>query len=227
MRRFRLPLPLSSRQCRCGRSLDFFGHHRAACSRAGVLGRRGFAVESVAARICREGGTRVATNFMVRDMDLRRLEVVADGLPLFGGVQLAVDTTLVSPLHCGRQDVTQPPWTELYLGRHEEVTYLELVAPRARARLVVWAGEVNGRWSEETRVFLSLLAKARARSETPVVRRRVEQAWRLRWGAMLACTAARAFAASLLDMRFGGGVDGDDPTSQEVVNEARHAGLRG
>ena len=41
----------------------------------------------------------MATNFMVRDMDLRapnvhdgrRLEVVADGLPLFGGVQLAVD----------------------------------------------------------------------------------------------------------------------------------------
>ena len=64
-----------------------------------------------------------------------------------------------------------------------------------------------GRWSEETRVFLSLLAKARARSETPVMRRRVEQAWRLRWGAMLACTAARAFAASLLDMRLGGGVD--------------------
>ena len=94
--------------CRCGRSLDVFGHHRAACSRAGVLGRRGFSVESVAARICREGGARVTTNLLVRDMDLRppnvidsrRLEVVADGLPLFGGVQLAVDTTLVSPLHC-------------------------------------------------------------------------------------------------------------------------------
>ena len=52
----------------------------------------------------------MATNLLVRDMDLRppniidsrRLEVVADGLPLFGGVQLAVDTTLVSPLHCDR-----------------------------------------------------------------------------------------------------------------------------
>ena len=29
-----------------------------------------------------------------------RLEVVADGLPLFGGAQIAVDTTLVSALHC-------------------------------------------------------------------------------------------------------------------------------
>ena len=57
---------------------------------------------------CREAGARVTTNVLVRDLDLgvpeasggRRLEVVADGLPLFGGAQLAVDTTLVSALHC-------------------------------------------------------------------------------------------------------------------------------
>ena len=44
---------------------------------------------------------------LVRDLDLalpgavadgRRLEVVVDGLPLFGGAQLAVDTTLVCAL---------------------------------------------------------------------------------------------------------------------------------
>ena len=40
-----LPLPLSSRTCRCGRQLDQFGHHRAACSKAGVLGKRGFPLE--------------------------------------------------------------------------------------------------------------------------------------------------------------------------------------
>ena len=47
-----------------------------------------------------------ATNILVRDLDLgtpdardaRRLEVVVDGLPLFGGAQLAVDTTLVSAI---------------------------------------------------------------------------------------------------------------------------------
>ena len=32
--------------------------------------------------------------------DSRRLEIVADGLPLFGGAQLAVDMALVSSLHC-------------------------------------------------------------------------------------------------------------------------------
>ena len=101
------PLPFSRRNCRCGRPLDAIGHHRAACSRAGILGRRGFAPESAAARIRREAGARVTTNVFVRDLDMgvpsaldgRRLEVVADGLPLHGGAQLATDTTMVSPLH--------------------------------------------------------------------------------------------------------------------------------
>ena len=39
--------------------LDVFGHHRAACATVGVLGRRGFALESAAARVCREAGGRV------------------------------------------------------------------------------------------------------------------------------------------------------------------------
>ena len=67
-------------------------------------------MESVAARICREAGGRVPTNILVRDLDLdledsgdaRRLEMVVDGLPLHGGSQFAVDTTLVSPLRGDR-----------------------------------------------------------------------------------------------------------------------------
>ena len=50
-------------------------------------------------------------NVLARDLDLgvvdrldaRRLEIVADGLPLFGGAQLATDTTLASAI---RQDGT-------------------------------------------------------------------------------------------------------------------------
>ena len=86
LRRLWLPLPPSSRNCRCGLPLDSRGHHRAACARAGVLGGRGWAVENAAARICREAG-RVSTKVLVRDLDLaaphvddaRRLEVVVDG----------------------------------------------------------------------------------------------------------------------------------------------------
>ena len=87
-RRLHLPLPLTLRTCRCGRQLDMFGHHRAACAEAGVLGCRGYPLEVAAAQICREAGARVSTNVFVRDLDLaafnvldgRRLEVVADGL---------------------------------------------------------------------------------------------------------------------------------------------------
>ena len=53
------------------------------------------AVESVAARICREVGARLTTNVTLQDLDVflplrtdgRRLEVVADGLPLFDVAQ--------------------------------------------------------------------------------------------------------------------------------------------
>ena len=62
LRRLWCPLPLCVASCRCGRPLDPCGHHRAACPHAGVLGRRGFPLESAAARVCREAGARVSTN---------------------------------------------------------------------------------------------------------------------------------------------------------------------
>ena len=150
LRRLRLPLPLSLHMCRM-------------C----VLGRRGFALESVAARICREAGGRVTSNVMVRDLDLpvpdtsdsRRLEVVVDGLPLYGGCQLAVDTTLVCALHCdgslhrGAADAVGV--VAQAARRRKERTYPEIVGPRSRARLVVLAVEVGGRWSSETGSFVA------------------------------------------------------------------------
>ena len=102
LRRLWLPLPLSSRTCRCGRPLDVLGHHRAACSRAGVLAIAA-SLSKALLQGCAEAGARVSTNLFVRDLDLpvarhdgRRLEVVADGFPLFNGGQFAIDTTLVS-----------------------------------------------------------------------------------------------------------------------------------
>ena len=193
LRRLGLLLPLTARNCRCGRPLDSCGQHRAACARAGVLGRRGFAVESAAGRICREAGRRVTMNIMVRDLDLeqlqgpagRRLEVVADGLPLFGGAQLAIDMTLVSALRSDgsvRRHAADFDGVALEAAcRRRARTYPELVGPHCRARLVVLAVEVGGRWSDETRSFLSQLARAKARGETPLMRKRAEQAWRLRW----------------------------------------------
>ena len=156
LRRLRLPLPLSQHAYRCGRPIDPFGHHRAACARTGALGRRGFALESGAARVCKEAGGRVTTNVMVRDLDLpvpnaadgRRLEVVVDGLPLFGGSQLAVDTTLVCALRSDgtpHRGAAEADGVVLSRARQrKEQRHPELVGPGSRARLVVLAVEVGG-----------------------------------------------------------------------------------
>ena len=97
----------------------------------------------------------------------RTLEIVADGLPLFGGVQLAVDTTLVSPLHCDKsphRGASNIDGAVLEVARRKkETTYPELTGPNARCRLVVLAGETGGSWSDETRTFVGLLAKAKGR----------------------------------------------------------------
>ena len=146
-----------------------------------MLGRRGYALESVAARICREAGGRVRTNMFVRDMDLdvpvsdgRRLEVVVDGLPLHG------DTTLVCALHADgrtRRGAASQDGVALRAAKRKKVaTHPELVGLHSRAKLVVLGVEVGGRWSDETRTFLSRLAKARARTEMPLMRRSAEQA---------------------------------------------------
>ena len=131
------------------------------------MGRRGYALESAAARVCREAGARVGTTILVRDLDLvpqgrqdgRRLEVVAEGFPLFHGAQLAIDTTLVSQVRrdglprarCEREDGAALAMAR----RRKERTYTELIGRFGRAKLVVFACEVGGRWSDETQAFLS------------------------------------------------------------------------
>ena len=95
------------------------------------------AAERAAARICREAGARVTTNTLVRDLnapvdrlDDRRIEVIANGLPLWNGAQLAVDTTIVSPITRdavprSRRDLARPV-ALLDARRQKERTYPEL-----------------------------------------------------------------------------------------------------
>ena len=164
LRRLHLPIPLAARCCQCRGLLDCRGHHRAACSTCGVLRRRGKPLEKAAARVCREAGARVAENVLLRNMNLagisghygRQIEVVANGLPLWGGAQLAVDTTLVSPV---RRNGTPQPNAASADGaqlrtarRRKEQKYAELLQAR-RCRLVVMAIEVGGRWSDEALKF--------------------------------------------------------------------------
>ena len=156
LRRLRLPLPLAPAHCRCQRPLDVLGDHVAACPRSGTLRQRGGPLERAAARVCREAGAAVATNVLVRDLNLqaarqdeRRIEVIANGLPLWGGSQLAVDTTLVSPLTSAgaprRRSGATAGAALADARRSKERTYPEF-GRASRRRLVVLGIEVGGRW---------------------------------------------------------------------------------
>ena len=159
----------------------------------------------------------------LRQVDNRRLEVVVDGLPLFRGAQLAIDTTMVSPIRrdgtSRRQCASTNGAALLQARRRKERTYPELAGDMGRARLVVLGCEVGGRWSTEASSFLSALAEAKARCEPEVVRKSAMVAWLRRWSVLMACTAARAFALSLLDRRCCASADGDTPTTSEVIGD--------
>ena len=101
LERLRLPLHVAEARCECHEMLDCQGRHRAACSRSGTLRTRAIASEKTLARVCREAGATVRCNCKLRDMDIavpandeRAVEVLAAGLPLHHGAQLAVDITL-------------------------------------------------------------------------------------------------------------------------------------
>ena len=135
-----------------------------------MLRGRGVALEVAAAQVCTEAGARVSTNQFVRDLNLgefngllgRRLEVIA----LWRGAQFAIDTTLVSPLHrdgTARRGAADRNGAALDAARRKkERAYPELSGDEGRARLVVLAAEVGGRWSNETAQFFNALAEARS-----------------------------------------------------------------
>ena len=124
----------------------------------------------------------------VGDLDGRRLEIVATGLPVHRGLPLGVDATLVSPLHA-----TGAPWPRAAemdgvaiarAERDKRKTYPELLDSCAM-RLVTVAAEVGGRMSADSRDLLRQLATARARSAPLLVRAAARHSWFRRWTGML------------------------------------------
>ena len=112
-----------------------------------VLGRRGFALESAVA------GARLSVSVFLHDLDLpigavdlRQIEVIAEGLPVFHWVQLAIDATLVSPLRADGEPHRRCPDEDgaalTFARRRKERTNPELATGRGRARLVVIAATV-------------------------------------------------------------------------------------
>ena len=140
-------------------------------------------------------------NVAISANDERSIEVLASGLPLHRGSQLAVDITLRSALTAQGLPCPGAASTDgsvLHRARRDkERKYHELVEGE-RWRLTVVALETGGRWSSEAMDFVTDLARTRARTEPPPLRGSAFFAWRRRWTRMLAVSCARAFASSLV-----------------------------
>ena len=223
----RLPLPVADARCDCGA-------HLAACSHSGRLRTRAVAPEKTLARICREAGATVRANVKLRDLnvadrgdDERCIEVVASGLPLYHGAQLAVEVTMRSAVTSS--DEARPGAARvdgivcINARADKEQKYAELLAGDW-CQLIVVALETRGRWSPEALEFIEGLARARAREAPPNQTRFAFLAWRRRWSRLLSVSCAKAFATSLL---FGPGVlhavcgaDGGVPDATDLYGAA-------
>ena len=126
-------------------------------------------------------------------------------------VQLAIDSTLLSS---GAALVAA--------RRRKERTYPEVVGDSRHAKLVVLAGEIGGRFSEETHTFVrlrqgedSLHSGAVAHPCSPILGLQV--------GVSLSLCRSQAFASSLLDRRGHPRADGTTPSGAEVLADFSRA----
>ena len=194
---------------------------------SGVLRSRGGPLERAAARVCREAGARVTTHTRLADLNVqhvqhiddRRIEVIANGLALWGGAQLAVDTTLVSPLtRAGRRAGRFAGEALTDARKAKERAYPELLR-NSRCRLVVLGIEVGGRWSEEAASFITSLARTKIRDTPAPLRHAAATSLISRWTALLTHAAMTAFAASLLfeDPTNHHNLDGEPPSLSDLL----------
>ena len=143
-------------------------------------------------------------NAKLRDMNIngpatdeRAIEVLASGLEMNHGAQLAVDITVRSAVtSCGRArpNAATVDGAVLVEARHNK----EMKCEVDRCRLVVVGIETGGRWSPEALSFVEQLAASRAREAPRALRFSSLLAWRKRWCRMLSVSCSRAFAGSLV-----------------------------
>ena len=142
--------------------------------------------------------------------DEREIEVVAAGLSIHHGAQLAVDITLrsaVTSVGAPRTTAATVNGAALTQARRDkEAKYAELVR-NERCRLVVVALKTGGRWGTEALEFVADMASSRARDAPPVVRR--------------SAFLVRAFAASLVvgQRDAWASVDGSAPDLVDLYTE--------
>ena len=112
--------------------------------------------------------------------DERRIEVIAIGLPVYGGSQLVSDVTTRSPLRADGSHKSAADW---------ERNYRELTMSGC-CRFVVFRIDTGGRFGKEVNDFMQQLAAARALTALWYLRAAAAAAFERRWARMLACCAA-------------------------------------
>ena len=171
-------------------------------------------MEKTWARVLRESGARVRERVFLADAGLggidpsdgRHIEIVVTGLELARGVPLAVDVTLVSPLHA---DGT--PWPNADSAAGTACRRVELVKQRRYPelvdnellRLVTAASETGGRLNDDGLKLLDAADELRVRNEPEVLRRSARRAWRNRWLTMLSLSVQDALTATLVNDGVG------------------------
>ena len=190
--------------------MDRRGDHLAACPFTGLLQRRAKPVERAWAQVLREAGGRVLPQQMLRDMDLtlerpddaRRPDVVAYNLPVYGGLPICGDATVVSPLHADGQahrGADSENGLRLRAARkRKEIVYPEIMHS-SQAKFVLLGHEVGGRWAPESLRLVARLARARSSQAPHVLRKSAQAAWHHRWLSSISVAVQTAVAASLAE----------------------------
>ena len=163
------------------------------------------------------------------DTNTRQIEVGVYGLPLFQGVPILLDCTLVSPLSA--KGVPHPktcvtPGAAIKSAeKRKQRQYPEFSNHDNRACFLPLACEIGGRWSETSLTFVSNLSKFRASQEPPHMRKSSEYAWLCRWWNILSVTAHKSFASSIsniepsLIFQASGGFS---PSTYEVLADCKY-----
>ena len=152
----------------------------------------------------------------------RQLTVVAEGLPLFGGMQLAIDATLVSPLHCdGAARPRCCPHRRCCVARRS-------TPKRAHSSGTCWPPFTVSPCRSWRRSGLAGGLRKQARlcgcwpKPRPVPN---HPSCALGWnwhGGTVGPLFWRAAGRALLGLRGGGGADGDIPQPFDVERDWRH-----
>ena len=149
------------------------------------------------------------------------IEIIATGLPVHQGVPLAVDVTMVSPLHANGtpwEEAAVRPGISFKRAYHKKsTTYPELVGSPI-VRLLLAAMETGGRVCCEAVRLIDQAAHAKARAMPAPLQTSTARSWRTRWLTMLSIAGQDALAATLVSDGVGqlDGKDGPDPLPVDV-----------